>query len=53
MLRTVGYLNAIKKLNMFFKIALLIFFYCPERRSFIQLINPPLSKNCTCRGDML
>ena len=25
----------------------------PERRTFIQLINPPLSKNSTCRGDML
>jgi transposase-like protein len=24
----------------------------PERRSFIQLINPPRSKSCTCRGDM-
>jgi TnpA family transposase len=24
----------------------------PERRSFIQLINPPRSKNSTCRGDM-
>ena len=25
----------------------------PEKRSFIQLINPPRSKNSTCRGDML
>jgi hypothetical protein len=42
-----------KKWTMVFNIALLIFFYCPDSRCFIQLINPPLSKNCTCRGDML
>ena len=24
-----------------------------QRRSFIQLIRPPRSKNCTCRGDIL
>jgi len=34
------------------KIALLIVFYCPERRSLIQLINPPRSRNSTYRGDM-